>query len=287
MSASIPFRILFAANRLWVRRQGPRASCLFAGAAPSAPTPVWVESFEGPDGIPVEAVETSVATPPAGVDALDLRSFYDVAAPGEYALAARAFEFLHWRRSHRFCGHCGRPLTRHATERAMSCESCRDLVYPRTNPVVITRITKGREILLARRAYGPTQFYSVVAGFAEAAETLEQAAVREIAEEVGVRVRNLRYFASQPWPYPNNLMIAFTAEYEGGAIRVDGREIAEADWFDSTHLPPIPPPISIARRLIDAWVEEECGRIPISTATPKIHPFTLHRLPIRVNPRNP
>jgi len=94
----------------------------------------------------------------------------------------------------------------------------------------------------------------VIAGFVEAAETLEHAAAREIAEEVGLRVRNLRYFGSQPWPYPNNLMCAFTAEYDGGEICVDGTEIATAGWFTPENLPPIPSPISISRRLIDAWL---------------------------------
>jgi NAD+ diphosphatase len=249
-----PRRILFSGNRLWVRGMATPVSCLFPSDAATDVPARWVERFVGPDETPIDAVEASGDGPPAGVGSLDLRSFHDVAAPGEYVLASRAFEFLHWRRSHRFCGHCGRPLKRHATERAMVCETCRDLVYPRTNPVVITRITRGREILLARRAVGPTHFHSVVAGFAEAAETLEQAAVREIAEEVGIRVRNLRYFSSQPWPFPNNLMVAFTAEYDGGEIRVDGREIAEAAWYDAARLPPLPPPISIARRLIDDWL---------------------------------
>ena len=122
--------------------------------------------------------------------------------------------------------------------------------------MVITRVTRGREILLARRAQGVTAFYSVIAGFVEAAETLEHAAEREIAEEVGLRVKNLRYFGSQPWPYPNNLMCAFTAEYASGEIQVDGKEIGAAGWFTPENLPPIPPAVSISRRLIDAWLEE-------------------------------
>ena len=207
--------------------------------------------------------------PPAGVDVIPLRALFDLVSSADYALASRAFELLHWRRTHRFCGRCGQALTRHATERAMVCAACHnDPVYPRTNPVVITRVTRGHEILLARRAQGVTAFYSVIAGFVEAAETLEHAVAREIAEEVGLRVRNLRYFGSQPWPYPNNLMIAFTAEYDSGEICVDGKEIGTAGWFTPENLPPIPSPISISRRLIDAWLTETQERASSRSGPP-------------------
>lgn len=256
-----PSRIIFHGDNLWVRREGVQAICRLEVEVPAG-VALWTERVDAPDGASVEAVDVTMAVPPAGIESIPLRAFFDLAATADYAIASRAFEFLHWRRSHRYCGHCGQPLLRQATERAMACMACRDLVYPRTNPVVITRVTRGREILLARRAQGITAFYSVIAGFVEAAETLEHAAAREIAEEVGVRVKNLRYFGSQPWPYPNNLMCAFTAEYDGGEICVDGKEIGTADWFTPEHLPPIPPPISIGRRLIDAWLAEQKEQIP-------------------------
>jgi NAD+ diphosphatase len=248
-------RIIYHGDKLWIRRCGAQATCLLDAGTPSGESP-WCERVAAADGSWVEAREAACDAPD-GIEELPLRAFFDLAAPEEYALAARAFEFLHWRRSHRFCGHCGRPLVRHDTERAMACASCRDLVFPRTNPVVITRVTRGREILLARRAHGVYPFFSVIAGFVEAAETLEQAVAREIAEEVGLRVRDIRYFGSQPWPYPNNLMIAFTAEHDSGEIRVDGTEIGEAAWFTPDNLPPIPSAISISRKLIDAWLLEQ------------------------------
>ena len=251
----MPSCIIYCGDLLWVRQQGATASCLLDACVRSAAS-IWTEQLS-PTHPQVEAVEVSAAEPPLGVEAVSLRAFFDMAVPSEYAMASLAFALLHWRRTHRFCGRCGAPMTRHATERAMVCASCRDPVYPRTNPVVITRVTRGREILLARRAYGVTAFHSVIAGFVESAETLEHAAEREIAEEVGLRVKNLRYFSSQPWPYPNNLMCAFTAEYAGGEICVDGKEIGEAGWFTPENLPPIPSPISISRRLIDAWLEEQ------------------------------
>ena len=245
-------RIIFNGDQLWMRLEGDHAICLLEAELPAGSVR-WTEVLETVDGRHVEAVDT-VAMPPIGIGTCALRAFFDVSAPAAYALAARAFEFLHWRRSHRFCGQCGAPLTRHATERAMVCAAGHDLIFPRTNPVVIVRVTRGRELLLARRAQGVPAFYSVIAGFVEAAETLEQTVDREIAEEVGLRVRSVRYFGSQPWPYPNNLMCAFTAEYDSGEIKVDGKEIGMAGWFTPENLPSIPPPISISRRLIDDWL---------------------------------
>jgi NAD+ diphosphatase len=249
-------RIIFTHDQLWLRRQGDNVTFRFDDTTPAGET-LFAEPLGDAAGAPLSAVDARPDTPlPAGVETMGLRAFFGISAPEDYALASRAFGFLHWRRTHRFCGRCGRATTRHATERAMVCDACHDLVYPRTNPVVIVRITRGREILLARRAHGYTAFFSVLAGFVEAAETLEHAAAREIAEEVGIRVKNLRYFASQPWPYPNNLMIAFTAEYESGDICVDQHEIGEAAWFTPENLPPIPSPISIARIMINAWLAE-------------------------------
>jgi len=252
-------RIVFSGDQLWIRRQGDRAVCRLEDSLACGPTP-WSETLRTAEGAPVEVVDAAVGTPlPAGIEAVGLRTFFDLATSADDACATQAFELLHWRRTHRFCGRCGGPLTRHAVERAMVCATCHDPVYPRTNPVVIVRVTRGPAILLARRATGPTSFYSVIAGFVEAGETLEAAAHREIAEEVGLRVRDLRYFASQPWPYPNNLMIAFTAAYDSGTIQVDGKEIAAADWFTPDRLPALPHRISVSRRMIDAWLAEAGG----------------------------
>lgn len=204
----------------------------------------------------VALVDGHVEPPFPNALALDLRACFDLAAPADYTLAARAFQWLNWRRTTRFCAACGQPLVRHATESAMACLACKALFYPRINPVVIVRITRGDTVLLERRAQGSYAFYSVVAGFVEAGESLEQALCREVAEEVGITVRDIRYFSSQPWSFPNNLMVAFTAEWASGEIRPDGVEIAEANWFTRDSLPALPGPISIARRMIDAWLAE-------------------------------
>ena len=133
-------------------------------------------------------------------------------------------------------------------------------VYPRINPAIMVLITNGREILLARKPAFPRNRFSALAGFVEAGESLEETVARESFEEVGVEVRNIRYFGSQSWPFPNSLMIAFTAEYAGGEIRPDGAEIEEARWFDPTELPNVPDRISISRWLIDAVCAELLGK---------------------------
>ncbi len=222
---------------------------------PLAPGAVPTETLAAEDGT-VALVDAHAAPPLPDARPLDLRACFDLAAPADYTLAARAFQWLNWRRTTRFCAVCGQPLQRHATEAAMACPACNTLFYPRINPVVIVRITRGDTVLLERRARGPAGFFSVVAGFVEAGESLEQALRREVAEEVGITVRDIRYFSSQPWSFPNNLMIAFTAEWAGGEVRPDGVEIGEAGWFARDNLPLLPGPISIARRMIDAWLAE-------------------------------
>ncbi len=242
--------LYFSNDTLWTL-PGPPLCCRLPLTMGLAPT----ETLDAPDG-PVALFDGHTAPPAPNACPVDLRACFDLAAPADYALAARAFQWLHWRRTTRFCAACGGVLARHGSEAAMACPACHALVYPRINPVVIVRVTRGDTVLLARRAKGASAFYSVIAGFVEAGESLEQALCREVAEEAGITVRNLRYFSSQPWSFPNNLMIGFTAEWAGGEVRPDGVEMAEADWFARDCLPTLPGPISIARRMIDAWLAE-------------------------------
>ena len=134
----------------------------------------------------------------------------------------------------------------------MACPSCGLLAYPRISPVVMVLIQRGNELLLARSPHFTPGVFSALAGFVEAGETLEQCAVREVREEVGVEIANLRYFRSQPWPFPDSLMVAFFADYAGGTITPDPSEIEAADWFSRDALPTLPDPVSIARQIIDA-----------------------------------
>jgi NAD+ diphosphatase len=138
------------------------------------------------------------------------------------------------------------------TEFAMECPSCRLIAYPRISPAVMVLVERGNDLLLARSPHFKPGVFSALAGFVEPGETLEQCAVREVREEVGIEITNLRYFKSQPWPFPNSLMIAYFADYAGGTITPDPSEIEAADWFSRDALPLLPDPVSIARQLIEA-----------------------------------
>jgi NAD+ diphosphatase len=166
-------------------------------------------------------------------------------------VAGRAVHLVHWHRTHRFCGRCGQATTDHPQERAKLCPACGLINHPRLSPAIIVAVVKNRELLLAHATRFPARFYSVLAGFVEPGENLEDALRREVLEEVGLQVQNIRYFGSQPWPFPDSLMVAFTAEHAAGEIRANPAEITDAGWFAADRLPQVPPPISIARRLID------------------------------------
>jgi NAD+ diphosphatase len=140
-------------------------------------------------------------------------------------------------------------------ERAKQCTACSSRVYPRISPAVIVAITREDKLLLARASRFKTGMHSVIAGFVEPGETLEECVRREVSEEVGLEIKNIRYFSSQPWPFPDSLMIAFTAEYSSGEITVDNSEIVEANWYKADELPEIPGKASVARKLIDWFCE--------------------------------
>lgn len=189
---------------------------------------------------------------------LKLRNAAEAITEKYGALAFRAYHILNWLENNKFCGCCG-----HATqvaaqpqEIAIKCSACGHLVYPRISPAIIVAVIKDDKILLAHSSRFPAGRYSVLAGFAEPGETLEDCVRREIREEVAIEVADIRYFGSQPWPFPDSLMIAFTACYASGQITVDNNEIVTADWFSATDLPQIPARGSISRQLIDWFVEK-------------------------------
>lgn len=166
-------------------------------------------------------------------------------------VAGRANQLVDWNQSHQFCGRCGHAAEDKPNERAKICPECSLINYPRVSPAIIVAVIKDNQILLGRNRHFKGGFYSVLAGFAEPGESLEECVAREVNEEVGIAVKNIRYFGSQPWPFPNSLMVGFIADYAGGRINVDNSEIIEAAWYSAGDLPPIPPKISIARQLID------------------------------------
>ncbi len=176
-----------------------------------------------------------------------------------FALAGRAQQLLAWQRENGFCGSCGAAMSQHAKETAMNCEPCGSMIYPRISPCIIVLVTRGEEMLLARNANFPIEMFSTLAGFVEAGESLEECLVREVKEEVGVDVDNIRYFKSQSWPFPNQLMLGFFAEYAGGDIVCEDEEIAEAHWFKPDQLPTTPPATAISGQLIADHVARHGG----------------------------
>jgi len=199
--------------------------------------------------------------PPAGMAFEGLRQVYDRLDEDLFWVAARAVQIIDWDRTHQFCGRCGIHTQTHPTERAKECPQCGLLHFPRLAPAIIVLVERGQEMLLARARRFPTVMYSTLAGFVEPGETLEEAVVREVKEETGITVKDIRYFGSQPWPFPHSLMIGFTAAYEGGEITLEDEENIDARWFTIDNLPPLPGKISIARKLID-WFLEKQGRSP-------------------------
>lgn len=191
---------------------------------------------------------------PDGWRASGLRNWFGVLDDTALSIAMRGVQLLEWDRTHRFCGACGTPTRQAEGERAKRCPGCGLTVYPRISPAMMVLVTRGDELLLGRGINFPPGRYSALAGFMEAGETIEDCIAREVREETNVEVRDLRYFGSQSWPFPNSLMIAFTAEYAGGELRHDPAELADARWFPLDALPQLPPRLSIARALIDDTV---------------------------------
>ncbi len=207
------------------------------------------------DGEDVFVLSTS-DDPPAPFSVSGLRNLFGRFGDETFAVAGRATQIAAFLDTHRFCGRCATPTEHTRGERAITCPTCKLVQYPRVTPAVIVLVRRGDQALLARSGRFPLPFFSTLAGFVEAGESLEETIAREIREEVGVEVKNVRYFGSQPWPFPHQLMIGFTADHAAGEIAIDGEEIAEARWFDANELPLVPPTVSIARRLIDAWVSD-------------------------------
>jgi NAD+ diphosphatase len=213
------------------------------------------------DGVPVLALRLSAeAQAPTGWELTGLRGLWDRLPDEHFLLAGRAFQILEWERTHRYCGVCGTATEHMRSEHGMRCPACGQTAYPRLTPAVIVRVEKGDEILLAQGVrFPPGGFYSVLAGFVEPGESLEDTVHREIREEVGIEVADLRYFGSQSWPFPHSLMIGFVCQWAGGELRPDPEELHDAGWFRFDALPKLPGRLSIARRLIDDFVAQ---RVP-------------------------
>ncbi len=259
---------MFAGEKLLVRRVGERVVVPLI-AAPgelglASDREVYLGHLEeGGEVTRCFAAEMAAETPlPEGIEAEGLRALYAALDEPFMGIAGRAVQLVAFDRTNQYCGQCGTRMIDQAHERAKRCPQCGLINYPRLSPAIIIAVTRTIDgkphILLARNHRFPTGRYSVLAGYVEPGETLEECAAREVCEEVGVDLRNITYFGSQPWPFPNSLMIGFTAEYTGGDIRLEESELAEARWFAADELPGIPPPFTIARKLID-WFLQQAG----------------------------
>ena len=190
-----------------------------------------------------------------GFQWLGLRSFLESIPESEFQTAGRALQILRWHFDHQFCGRCGKPTVQHTHDLAKSCITCGIDFYPRLSPCIITLITRGDECLLAWHTRSKIEKYSCLAGFIEVGESPEQTLAREVMEEVGLRVKNIRYVESQPWPFPGQLMLGYIADYDGGEITIDQNEIRAAHWFRFDQLPIVPPVTTISGRLINTFVQ--------------------------------
>jgi NAD+ diphosphatase len=244
--------LLRCENQFFVVDGGPSGKTFPLGYAVDFGNPGKALFIGNWQGHPCHAAEISQRPAHIPGELSLLRPLYGLTGAEAFALAGRANMLLDWQKNHRFCGHCGTPTTKKSTEFAMACPNCGLLVYPRISPAVMVLIERGDDLLLARSPHFRPGVFSALAGFVEAGETIEQCAVREVHEEVGLEIKNLRYFRSQPWPFPNSLMIAFFADYAGGEITLDPVEIEAAAWFPRNALPLLPDHASISRHLIDA-----------------------------------
>jgi NAD+ diphosphatase len=210
------------------------------------------------DGRPCFAIPLATEPEtPTGLAFLGLRELFGQLTEPIHGVAGRAFQIVEWYLSHAFCGRCGSQTELAAGERARGCPNCGATYFPRINPAVIMLVEHEGRMLLARNKLFRGPWYSCLAGFVEPGESLEEAVAREVLEEVGIDVEGITYSASQPWPFPSQLMIGFYARYRSGEIKVQDSEILDAAWFSPGDLPQMPGRFSLARRLIDGFVERE------------------------------
>lgn len=200
----------------------------------------------------VHVLGLSSEAAPDDIEAFELRRFLAQSTAEDWALVGSAMQLLQWWRDHHYCGRCGQPTRPHPVERALWCETCHHRWFPRVSPCVIVAIRRWDQLLLARAPHYPSDMFSLIAGFIEPGETAEQAVAREVFEETGLQVANPRYFDSQPWPFPHQLMLGFIVDYVSGELVLQEDELVEAGWFSIDTLPRVPGGETIAGHLIRA-----------------------------------
>ena len=191
---------------------------------------------------------------PEHPDMKGLRERFSEMTPKQWHDAVREAELEHFRATHRYCGRCGAPAEP-ASEKSVRCTKCGEEVFPRLNPATVVLVTRGEEALLVHARNFSRPMYALVAGFVETAESLEECVAREVMEETSLKIRDIRYFGSQSWPFPSQLMVAFTAKYDSGELEFADGELTSGGWFSRETPPLLPTPPSLSRQLIDAWIE--------------------------------
>ena len=206
------------------------------------------------DGVPCQAVRYQHV--PQGWLEVGVRDYLAIAQDDTFKVVNAASQLLYWLATQNFCSRCGTPLQFDQQDRCLLCLQCDYRSYPKISPCVIVAVYRGRQILLAQSHRYRNDMYSCLAGYIECGESAEQAIVREVREEVSISVGNIRYIASQAWPFPHQLMLGYVAEYQAGNLLKEDAELRAADWFDVDNLPQIPPPQTIARQLIEQAIAD-------------------------------
>lgn len=242
---------LFYRNQLLLQER-PEGLAIPAGAEPPvAVDRTFTVDYQGAGT--AQAAHLAAPVELSGYRMMGLRASWDLLPQAAYDEAGKAFQLLYWDTHSRYCPVCGTP-TEQTTPICKRCPRCGHELYPPIAPAIIVLIRKGEEILLVHARNFRGNFHGLVAGFIEVGETLEECVRREVREETGLEIKELRYFASQPWPYPSGLMIGFTATYAGGSLKLQTEELSTGAFFSKDNLPEIPRKLSLARKLIDAWL---------------------------------
>lgn len=260
IKSTLEKRLLFSGNQLLLEKCGDRYQI------PSLDVwPAWASDIQHHNEIgtysghncyaaeistPINAIENYVWMPlKAAIESIDKEWF---------GIAARGYQTINWDKNHRYCGRCSQETIKALNSLERHCKQCKLSFFPKISPSIIVMIKKRNQILLARKSQFAPGIYALIAGFVEPGESLEDALHREVKEEVGISVKNIRYFGSQPWPFPNALMVAFVADYAGGEIKLADGELEAADWYDADHIPGLPASlVSISRQLVDSFLREQ------------------------------
>ena len=249
---------VFCGSDVMLEKKGDEYSIPLADEVPT-PLRAWthvmdISPMEDGTEVKAYAIDQPITDNPH-YEMCPLRASFYKLSTELYLKGGKCHELLYWDKNTKFCGVCGGTMKMH-TEISKRCENCGKEVWPQLATAIIVLVHKGDEVLLVHAKNFRTDFYGLVAGFVETGETLEEAVHREVMEETGIQIKNLRYFGSQPWPYPCGLMVGFIAEYVEGDIHLQRSELSKGAWFHKDHLPLIPEKLSIARQIIDYWLRQ-------------------------------